>query len=232
MRILAGLSIVALSAGVVAAQPGGYPQPQPQPAPYPQPYPQPHPQPYPQPQPQPAPAPAPYYGGGGGVPAPYQYQPQVQLTAEEHDLLLRGEISEGEHIGGGLAALFLGFGIGQGIQGRWSDNGWVFTLGEIGAIGLIIYGATRSLDCYEGEDRAGRSCNSETGTGSIVVGLLGYTGLRIWETIDAFSAPSEHNRRVRMVRMKAGYHPMGGYGLYVSPPKNGEGGVAGISLRF
>jgi hypothetical protein len=230
MRRLLACALVVSFAGSVFAQPGGYPQPQPQPAPspYPAPYPQPYPQPQPQPQPQPYPQPAPYYG----VPAPYQYQPAVQLTAEEHELLMKGEISEGEHFGGGLAALFLGFGIGQGIQGRWSDNGWLFTLGEIGAIGLIIYGATRTFDCNDGIDHTGRSCRSDAGTGTLIVGALGFTGLRIWETIDAFSAPSEYNRRVRMVRMKAGYHPMGVYGLYVSPPKHGEGGVAGVSLRF
>jgi len=156
----------------------------------------------------------------------------VQLTAEEHDLLMRGEISEGEHIGGGLAALFLGFGIGQGIQGRWSDNGWLFTLGEVGALGLILYGATRTFDCFDGVDHTGGTCRSDAGTGSLIVGALGFAGLRIWETIDAFAAPSEHNRRVRMVKLKAGYRPMGMYGLYVAPPTQGDGGVAGVSLRF
>ncbi len=223
MRILAGLSIVALSASVVAAQPGG----QPYPAPYPQPYPQPQPQPYPQPQPQPQPQPAPYYG----VPAPYQYQP-VALTAEEQELLMKGEISEGEHIGGGLAALFLGFGIGQGIQGRWGDNGWLFTLGEVGAVSLMIYGATRSFDCYDGVDHLGHDCRTDAGTGSLIVGALAFTGLRIWETVDAFSAPSDYNRRVRMVKMKVGIRPMGMYSGYVVPATNGDGGFAGISGRF
>ena len=37
---------------------------------------------------------------------------------------------------------------------------------------------------------------------------------------------------MRMVKLKAGYRPMGMYGLYVAPPTQGDGGVAGVSLRF
>ena len=216
MRILPGLSIVALSASMAGAQPGQpYPPPQPQPAPYPAPYPQPYPQ------------PAPYYPG---VPAPYQYQPQVQLTAEEQELLMKGEISDGEHLGGGLAALFLGFGVGQGIQGRWSDTGWLFTFGELASVGLLVYGATRTFDCYDGVDHLGHDCRTDAGTGSLIVGALAFTGLRIWETVDAFAVPPDYNRKVRMVRMKAGLPPRGMY--YVVPPARGDGGMAGVSVRF
>src|SRR5689334_17740720 len=89
-----------LSIGVARAQ--SYPQQQPQ---YPQQqYPQQgYPQPYPQQQ-------------------PYGYAPQqpmaVQLTVDEQWLLQRGFITDGEHLGGGLAALFVGFGVGQAVQGR------------------------------------------------------------------------------------------------------------------
>lgn len=224
MRILAGLSIVALSAGVVVAQPA----PSPYPAPYPQPYPQPAPA--PQPPPYPQPAPQPYYPG---VPAPYQYQPPpVQLTAEEQELLMKGEISDGEHLGGGLAALFLGFGIGQGIQGRWSDRGWMFTLGDLASVTMMFYGITRTVTCADGTDHSGIACRSDAGAGWLIGGALAFTGLRIWQTIDAFAVPPDYNSRVRMLRMKAGYRPMGMYSFYLSPPKSGDGGVAGVSVRF
>src|SRR5690349_5932967 len=91
------------------------------------------PQPYPQPNPQPQPYPQPY------APAPYAYQPQ-QLTAEEYELLAEGEISEGAHYGGAALSFFFGLGAGQAVQGRWGETGWIFTLGEIGAAGLLFYG--------------------------------------------------------------------------------------------
>jgi hypothetical protein len=52
------------------------------------------------------------------------------LTAAEQDLLNRGEISSAEHIGGGIAGAVIGLGIGQALQGRWAERGWLFTLGE------------------------------------------------------------------------------------------------------
>src|ERR1043165_10125455 len=97
--------------GVAHAQ--SYPQQQ-----YPQ-------QPYPQQQP------APYYG-----PQPYGYQQpplNARLTVDAQWLLERGFISDGEHLGGGLAALFVGFGVGQAVQGRSGRKGWIFTVGGLGA---------------------------------------------------------------------------------------------------
>ena len=218
MRIVAALSIVALVAGTAAGQPGA---PPPAPSPYPAPYPQPY--------PQPAPQPAPTYG----VPAPYAYQPQpVALTPEEQEMLMKGEISDGEHLGGGLAALFLGFGIGQGIQGRWSDKGWLFTLGDVASMTMIFYGLTRTVDCADGTDHSGIKCVSDAGTGWMIGGALAFTGLRIWQTIDAFAVPAEYNSQVRRLRMRVGYRPMGMYSLYLSRPTHGDGGVAGLSLRF
>lgn len=208
LRIIASALVVTMSAGLAMAQPGQTPQ-----APYPPP------QPYPQPPPQPA---------YPGVPPPYQYQP-VQLTSEDQEMLDHGEISDGEHLGGGLAALFLGFGSGQAIQGRWGDRGWLFTFGEIGAIALMIYGATRTFDCIDHEG----SCRSDSGTGEIIVGALGFSGLRIWETIDAFAVPPEYNSRVRRLKARLGYRSQGVYGLYLAPPQMRDpGGVAGVSLRF
>src|SRR5687767_14647149 len=108
MRSLAVLVVIASSA---YAQPSGSPPPPP-----PQQYP---PQQYP---PQQYP------------PPPHQYQPGVQypvaLSQDDHDLLMRGEISDGEHAAGAIASIFIGFGSGQAIQGRWSDKGWIFTLGD------------------------------------------------------------------------------------------------------
>lgn len=205
--LVSSLSIIALLAGPAAAQPGAQPQP------YPPPQPHPPPQPYP----------APY------APPPYGYAP-APLTAEEHALLAQGEISEGAHMGGAALALFVGAGIGQAVQGRWSDTGWIFTFGELAAGGLLIYGIVGISDdlADDATNRDDRDCHNCVSY--IVVGALAISALRLWGTIDALAAPSSHNRRVREVRMKAGM-PMYSLRPYVGPGRDG-GGVAGVSLRF
>src|SRR5262245_55241343 len=73
--------------------------------------------------------------GGASIAQPGQtpaYPPAAPppLTPGEAALLRDGEISDGQHIGGGVLAIFPGFGIGQAVQGRWLEKGWMFTLGE------------------------------------------------------------------------------------------------------
>ena len=206
MRTVAGSVLALLVWNVAHAQPGAPPPPW---------------QPYPPP-PQ-----------GYAVPPPHAYQPQpVQLTADEADLLARGEISDAAHMGGGLAALFLGFGIGQAVQGRWSDKGWIFTVGEGASWFALFYGVAHAIgDCFANDDDR---CDDDRSGSLIVAGALGLTVFRIWGTIDAFAAPSSHNARVRELRMRTGYDRPGYYSVipYVKRNADGEGGVAGLTLRW
>lgn len=143
------------------------------------------------------------------VPPPYMYQPPPpQLTPDERQLLEDGEITDGQYIGGGILAVFPGFGVGHAVQGRWSDNGWIFTVGEIAATGLVIYGISQD-DCFLAIDECHDT--NDDGAGEFVVGFLAYTGLRIWEIVDAWAAPPRHNRRVQNLRLRLGY-PQQGYG--------------------
>src|SRR5215813_5168447 len=79
------------------------------------------------------------------VPPPYAYQP----SAQERELLEHGEITDGQKTGGGAAALFVGFGVGQAIQGRWLERGWIFTAGDLVATALTVAGpiVAFSYDC-------------------------------------------------------------------------------------
>src|SRR5512146_1511966 len=121
MRMTVALALVMIGAGAAAAQPGmTEPQPPPPPGSY-------------------GPPPA------GYAPMPYAYQPPVQLTPEERELLDQGEISDGQHIGGGAMALFVGLGVGQAVQGRWHDTGWIFTLGEPVAVTIMMIGVAESF---------------------------------------------------------------------------------------
>ena len=198
------LVLVMVLAGVAQAQPGASQQP---PPPYPQQYP----------------------------PPPHQYQPgyayPAQLTPEEHELLLDGEITPGQHIGGGVAALFLGFGSGQAIQGRWGDTGWIFTLGETASFAAIIGGVVRTVDDCDNNE-IGCDDNSD-GPALIVVGLVGFTVFRVWEIIDAFSGPGDHNRRVRELKWRMGIPVQVGKSWSPYLNKNRDGGAsAGLQLRF
>jgi hypothetical protein len=176
-----------------------------------------------------------------GYPHPYGQQPysqqpmQVQLTVDEQWLLQRGYISDGEHIGGGLAALMLGFGIGQAVQGRWGEMGWIFTVGESVSLLAIFYGIAESFDCGRYDEYGSYDSNCEDrGLGIMAAGLVGFTVFRVWETVDAFAAPSAHNRKVRQLRGRLGMPvPMySGLTPFVAPARSGDGGTAGFTFRF
>jgi hypothetical protein len=168
----------------------------------------------------------------GYPPPPYQYAPQqhypVQLTAEEHELLLDGEISDGQHFGGVAANIFVGLGVGQAIQGRWGDTGWIFTLGEGASSALAIYGMVELLDnCVHTIDES--DCDDDNGVAPLLIGLLGVTVFRTWSIIDAATGPGEHNRRLRSLKFRLGIP------VQVAPylrKTTDDGATAGLTLRF
>lgn len=159
----------------------------------------------------------------------YPQPPQLQLTAEEMETLSIGYITDGQYIGGGVASLFVGFGVGQAVEGRWHDTGWIFTLGEPVAFGVFIYGLMQNIGCIG--TSGGCSNNHDAGSTAIVVGAVSLVGLRLWEVIDAFVGPSRHNERYRALQMRLG-NPMPAYTYrpFVAPSNGGA--VAGLSLSF
>ena len=180
------------------------------------------------------PPPQPYYG-----PQPYYAQPQpvqVQLSVDEQWLLQRGYISPGEHIGGGVVSLFFGFGVGQAVQGRWSEKGYIFTVGEAASFGAILWGLQQVVtacdyhDPYY-EDYRCNQTKENRGATLLIGGLVAMSVFRIWEVVDAFTGPSDHNRRLSALRGRLGYRD--GYALrpFVAPAGD-SGGIAGVSMRF
>jgi hypothetical protein len=211
------------------AQPGPDSQPDPQ-QPQPQPPPPPGSGPY-----APGPyAPGPYAPPGGpgapgyGPPPAYAYQP----TPEEQQLLADGYIDPMRTAIGGVASIFVGFGIGQGVEGRWHDTGWIFTLGETASLAAIIGGAIGVANCgvtistCQGGDNASG--------GFLVGGLVALVGFRIWEMVDAFVGPGIHNDHVHEVRRRLGYRDYAKQLVpYINRPQSSDGGMtAGLSLRF
>ncbi|MDB4957633.1 MAG: hypothetical protein JWO36_5202 [Myxococcales bacterium] len=214
MRTIVFAMLLLVGARAVRAQPGQDPAPQPDP----QPQPSPQPQPFPNPQPQ------------RYAPQPYAYQPPprtIALSSDDQDILERGEISDGEYIAGGAVSLFFGFGAGQAIQGRWHDTGWIFSLGEAASVAALLWGVGVAFqDCAQTD-----VCDGHRGETQIWVGAIGLAGFRVWEVIDAFSGPPEHNRRFHQLQDQLG-RPRTYYGPYLAPPHSGAGGVAGIAIRF
>ncbi|HSR97298.1 MAG TPA: hypothetical protein VLM79_09625 [Kofleriaceae bacterium] len=224
MRAIASVLFVVLAFHSAAhAQPGSDGrQGQPYPAPPPgQPYPPPQPYPYPPP-------------GGATVPPPYQYVP-VQLTIDEQDLLNQGEITDGRHVGGILVSLFFGLGVGQAVQGRYGDTGWIFTVGEAASMVALIAGVVKTIDdCFDLDER---DCHdNSTGSALLIGGFVGLAAFRIWEVVDAITGPPRHNARVRQLRMRLGMPPTSfarRLRPYIAPPLSRDGGgTAGLTLRF
>ena len=214
-KSIAASLILVMSTAVAGAQPGADPQ-GPPPAPMPPMQPQPYaPPPY---------QPPPYSPGPG-------YGPPIQLTIEDQELLSSGEISDGEHIAGVALAIFMGFGVGQAIEGTWSDRGWIFTVGEVGTGALMFYGLAQMIvsTC----DNPGPTCNGPNkGVGEFVAGLIGFSILRIWEVVDSVTGPIDHNQRLRALRARTGQPVYGRIKPFVAPGANDQGMTAGVTFRF
>lgn len=157
-----------------------------------------------------------------------------RLSAEDREVLAVGPITPGERFGGAAASLLLGFGTGQGVQGRMGTRGWIFTLTDTAlfATSMITLTQCWQIDPDSGQDRIDRNwCNVFVGT------VIVFAGVRAWQVADALLVPPRHNRRLREVRMKANqdlrYQPTPpGWRSYVLPTADGRGAIAGATLSF
>jgi hypothetical protein len=157
---------------------------------------------------------------------------QLQLTEEDQELLARGEVADAQWLAGGVLSVFVSFGVGQAVQGRWGERGWIFTVGETASIVAMIAGAADGLDCAAGDPH----CNNRGAVGLVAGGAIGFTVFYLWGVIDAFAAPPAQNARIRELRYRLGLpqQPQG-YTLapFVSPAHSrGDTTVAGLQLRF
>lgn len=120
----------------------------------------------------------------------------ASLSEKEKDILYRGEISEGRYIAGGIIGTWpIGLGVGHAIQGRYTDKGWIFTVGELGAAMVMISGMG---DCWTGSRY--EACNGS----NLAIGAFALVGFKIWEIVDLWAGPPEHNRRFRELKNRLG----------------------------
>jgi len=96
-------------------------------------------------------------------------------------------ISSGRYLGGGIAGTIIGFGVGHAIQGRYQSEGWIFTVSELGALGVATVGSVLI-------SRAAASQQvSPLGLTIGVVGYLVFGGLKIWEIVDVWTGAVPYN---------------------------------------
>lgn len=144
------------------------------------------------------------------------------LSQQDREILDRGEISTTRYVIGGVVGTYpLGLGIGHAIQGRYSEKGWIFTVGEVGSATAFVAGLGNCASNWSSEN-----CDN----GLIWIGLAGYVGFRIWEIIDVWAAPPDLNRRYRELKSRvSGYDEMTFEPSFV--PLAG-GGALGVRITF
>lgn len=166
-----------------------------------------------------SPAPAPSV-----IPAPEVYRPMMeysQLSEEERRILAQGPISQGQVVAGGVVGTLFGWGLGHAIQGRYSDKGWIFTVGEAVSLLAIVAAVNSCFDSNSWKD----NCDSEATLA--VAGYIGFFGLRIWEAVDVWAGPGSHNNRYYQLRALTEPRRVS---FIATPIKSGA--YAGLQFRF
>ncbi len=117
----------------------------------------------------------------------------INLKQEEEKILSIGEISTPRYVIGGILGTYpIGLGIGHAIQGRWSEDGWIFTAGELGSASVLFFGLLGCVDQVFKRDNC-----SDVENAMIVTGLIGFVGFRIWEIVDVWAKPPAYNHKYR-----------------------------------
>ncbi len=157
------------------------------------------------------------------------------LTAEEREILQKGEITKGRYITSGIVGTAAGFGIGHGIQGRYGELGWVFTVAETASVILLLRGLSKCVDdgIYDSNTDDdiwyARNGNEGCDSGLMSLGLVGFLGFHIWEIIDVWTHPPAHNRRYRSIKNRSS-SPAEKTNFFILPTD--KGATAGLAFTF
>jgi hypothetical protein len=133
----------------------------------------------------------------------------------------------GNYIAGGIVGTVVGFGIGHGIQGRWSDGGWIFTVGDTAALGTYIAGLVIIVSDTN-VDGSGPFVFTDGAPGHgvalAVIGAIAYLGIHIWEIVDIWTGA----RPFVKPREPAAVGPA----VSFAPVPLDDGGALSMVLRF
>jgi len=142
----------------------------------------------------------------------------ASLGQVQHDtkLLHEGEMSMPRYLVSGAIGAYVGFGTGHAIQGRWLENGWIFTSGEL-ATGML--GFAHLIGC-------GSNHSSDPSCGKASVLLTAFIGFRLWEIFDVWYQPYAHDQKVRELKKRQSETVR-----FFSIPRDGSM-LAGFSFEF
>lgn len=99
------------------------------------------------------------------------------------------QVSSGQYYAGGAVGTIIGYGIGHAIQGRYADMGWVFTLTEVGSVGIVAGGfgwMLSNLPTGVAWKDAKATDLHKGGLAMMLTGSLLLAGFRIWEIVDVW----------------------------------------------
>ena len=140
-------------------------------------------------------------------------------------------MSYDDYITGGIVGTVFGFGTGHAVQGRYQEKGWVFTAGEVAASGLVIASLAPCRDDFFSQRNITiQNRLAKCQKVGLVVGDLSFLGLRLWETLDAWTAPNP-----RLKKHFFGDLPKessGSLALSVMPGVGREPSMLNLSLSF
>lgn len=118
-------------------------------------------------------------------------------------------MSEGTYYGSVLVGGMLGFGSGHAFQNRWSDDGWKFSLLDLGGIGLVSAGVPLK-HCFPYSWFCDESTRRQSTTQKVLMGA-GFSillGSRLWQIYDlsvAETAPAHLSNGKSVAAYGLGY---------------------------
>lgn len=108
-----------------------------------------------------------------------------------NNLQAESTLSHGDWVGGSIAGTLIGFGVGQAIQGRYMDTGWIVTAGMGGGLTLFLLGPlVAGGEYWWGSDFEWADQSLAGGIISIV-GLATMAGFWGYSVFDLWTAPHE-----------------------------------------
>lgn len=125
---------------------------------------------------------------------PQTFSMELSSASEDYNSSAK-TISTGRYIGGGVASILVGFGVGHAIQGRYKEKGWIFTVAELVTIGGYFTSVT--LLVGDAIDIAETGGDIDVGAvktkGGMALAFLAVgIGVRVWEMVDAWILPSQY----------------------------------------
>ena len=85
----------------------------------------------------------------------------------------------GQYVAGGIVSVLVPFGLGHAIQGRWSTDGWKFTVFPLASLGLAGAACMNGHNCWD----------------AFTLGMFAIGVGRIWEMVDAWATPTGYGDR-------------------------------------